>query len=38
VGAVVIYKETAPKNNGNKPHKFVPDFQKKFIENKKAVT
>ena len=34
----LLYKQTVSKSNGNKPHKFVPDFMKYFSENKKAVT
>ncbi|MBQ8227853.1 MAG: hypothetical protein IJZ88_02450 [Clostridia bacterium] len=31
----LLYKETAAISNGNKPHKNVPTFQKKFLESKK---
>ena len=34
----LLYKRTASKSNGNKHCKNVPDFHKKFLENKKAVT
>ena len=31
----LLYKEIVSITNGNKPHKIVPDFQKKFLESKK---
>ena len=32
----LLYKEIASKSNGNKPHKFVPDFQEKFFCKQKS--
>jgi len=32
----LLYKEIAPESNWNKPHKNVPDFQKKFFCKQKS--
>ena len=35
-GGQLLYREIEPKGNGNKPHKNVPDFQKKFFCKQKS--